>query len=139
MNIYFTPTTEIHLVLKSDYSAKFKNFEFEVVLSDLENIKKGISYQDFDPNIVTLSSSGNKHIITAVGYGRTIGRVIYTENADTKYECLVNVRVHEGIDYFWVGNNQITVHADSKGENDYKYPGYVPSANFGDIDHLFSV
>ena len=44
MNIYFTPTTEIHLVLKSDYSSKFKNFEFEVVFSDLENVKEGISY-----------------------------------------------------------------------------------------------
>lgn len=136
MNVYFTPTTEVHLVLKSDYSSRFKNFEFEVVLSDLENVKEGISYLDFDPNIVTLSPSGNKHMITAVGYGRTIGRVIYKEVDGTKYECLVNVRVHEGIDYFWVGNNQITVHADSKGKEDYKYLGYVPSvyAKFSDGD-----
>lgn len=38
MNIYFTPTTEVHLVLKADCSAKFKNFEFEVVNSELVNM-----------------------------------------------------------------------------------------------------
>lgn len=81
MNIYFTPTTEVHLVLKEDYSTKFKKFEFEVVNSELVNMT-GISYEGFDANIVTLSPSGNKHIITAVGYGRTIGRVIYTENGN---------------------------------------------------------
>ncbi len=56
MNIFLSPTTEIHLVLKADYSAKFKKFEFEVVNSKSENMT-GISYKDFDSNIVTTRSS----------------------------------------------------------------------------------
>ncbi len=122
MPFYALPTTDIHLV-KGGSITGMDIFQLETLDYNL-NVVTGITFVDFDPAVVTVALVSQKCKFTAVAAGHTIGRIRRTtgSGATAQYEdCLVSIWVHAGVDKFWVGNDQITIHTGAA------YHGYVMS------------
>ena len=135
-----TPTVDIHLLM----SHPTKPFEMAVwllrdalhrdnVSGDADTTVTGFAGADPVARVVP-SGSGSTAVLhfTPIKVGEVTGRITHVVGPVT-HELLVRVRVHQKVDAFWLGNNEITI----QGRPDPTFPGpsnYVVSvyARFSD-------
>jgi len=111
------PTCDIHLLLDGPGGVPTA---YQLEVRDYAN-KDNISgfllkttYSDADPTIADVSSTG---LITPAAVGETFCRIRHEDMDLTDpdhpktflSEIVVRIRVHQGLDSFWIGNNRVTL------------------------------
>lgn len=134
------PTCEIHLLKNRPTPMRVVVREANQLVEQNLSRKGPANSQtdilDFDTTLVDIDQQNTfVEFIPKNKTGSTIGRILHTDSrgpAPVTSEILVRIYVHEDIDKYWIGNNQVTIH---EGSDNYVLSvyGYFTDGIIGDI------